>query len=229
MHAYTHLLCLHWFVLQDWMAAFLIWGRGCLGPLGGMLGPPFFIQGGSLGPLLWIHRSNTEIIYIFCLYRFNEVLDPIKSSFWRQSETQSGRLWWPVRPTCGWCSLPVEQCTSHLIYPLTVRVFGAPQIISQPVSSIFPCSPLPFGTSWTPDLSILWCCLPTSSSVCLVFFPLPLCLARPHEWETCPYHFSLHLFTMVSSSSCGPIACWILARTSSLVTWSLYEMCSILW
>ena len=29
-------------------------------------------------------------------------------------------------------------------------------------------------------------------------------------------------------SSCGPIACWILARTSSLVTRSLYEMCSIL-
>ena len=28
--------------------------------------------------------------------------------------------------------------------------------------------------------------------------------------------------------SCGPIACWILARTSSLVTWSLYEMCSVL-
>ena len=33
---------------------------------------------------------------------------------------------------------------------------------------------------------------------------------------------------MVKRSSCGPIACWILARTSSSVTWSLYEMCSIL-
>ena len=30
----------------------------------------------------------------------------------------------------------------------------------------------------TPGLSIPWCCLPTSSSVCLVFFPLSLCLAR---------------------------------------------------
>ena len=39
---------------------------------------------------------------------------------------------------------------------------------------------------------------------------------------------SLHLFTMVRRSSCGQIACWILARTSSLVTWSLFEMCSIL-
>ena len=29
------------------------------------------------------------------------------------------------------------------------------------------------------DLSIPWCCLPTSSSVCLVFFPLSLCLVSP--------------------------------------------------
>ena len=28
--------------------------------------------------------------------------------------------------------------------------------------------------------------------------------------------------------SCGPIACWILAQTFSLVIWSLYEMRSIL-
>ena len=41
---------------------------------------------------------------------------------------------------------------SHLIYPLTARVVVAPQIISQPVSSIFPCSPLPSGTWRTPGL-----------------------------------------------------------------------------
>ena len=29
-----------------------------------------------------------------------------------------------------------------------------------------------------PGLSIPWCCLPTCLSVCLVFFPLSLCLAR---------------------------------------------------
>ena len=33
---------------------------------------------------------------------------------------------------------------------------------------------------------------------------------------------------MIRRSSCGPIACWTLARTSSLVTWSLYEMRNIL-
>ena len=67
----------------------------------------------------------------------------------------------------------------HLfIYPLAARVVGAPQMISQPVFPIFPCSPLPSGTCWTPGLSIPWWYLPTSSSVCLVFFPLSLCLAR---------------------------------------------------
>ena len=65
-----------------------------------------------------------------------------------------------------------------IIYPLTARVVGAPEMISQPVSSIFSCSPLPSGTWRTPGLSILWCCLPNSSSVCLVFVPLSLCLAR---------------------------------------------------
>ena len=33
-----------------------------------------------------------------------------------------------------------------IINPLTTRVVGAPQMILQPVFSIFPCSPLPYGT-----------------------------------------------------------------------------------
>ena len=49
--------------------------------------------------------------------------------------------------------------------PLTSRVVGAPQMILQPVLSIFPCSLLPPGTCGTPGLSISWCCLPTSSFV----------------------------------------------------------------
>ena len=64
-----------------------------------------------------------------------------------------------------------KQSLSHLIYPLTARVVGAPKMISQPVSSIFPRSPLPSGTWRTPRLSIPWCCLPTSSSVALSSFP----------------------------------------------------------
>ena len=41
-----------------------------------------------------------------------------------------------------------------IIYPLTTRVFGAPQMISQPVFSIFPCSPLPSWTWRSPGLSV---------------------------------------------------------------------------
>ena len=119
-----------------------------------------------------------------------------------------------------------------IINPLTLRVDVAPQMILQPVFSIFPCSQLPSGTCRTPGLSIPWCCLPASSSVCLVF-SLSLCLARwfwpdLRNRETWPYHCNLRLFTIVRRSSCGPIACWVLARTSSLVTWSLSEMCGML-
>ena len=112
----------------------------------------------------------------------------------------------------------------------TARVVRAPQMISQSVSSIFTCSPLPSGTCRTPGLSMmlfshLFLCLPCRLPPFTV--PYKMVLARPDEWETCPYHCSLHLFT-IFRSSCGPIACWILAWTSSLVTWSLYEMRSIL-
>ena len=56
--------------------------------------------------------------------------------------------------------------------------------------------------------SHLFLCLP-----CLLppfTVPCKMVLARPDERETWPYHCSLHLFTIVRSSSCGPIACWIL-------------------
>ena len=60
--------------------------------------------------------------------------------------------------------LQISHSSHHLIYPLSARVVGTPQMILQPVSSIFPCSPLPSGTWRTPGLSI-----PD-----VVFPPLPL-------------------------------------------------------
>ena len=36
-----------------------------------------------------------------------------------------------------------------IIYPLTARIAWAPQTISQPVSSFFPSSTLPYGTWWS--------------------------------------------------------------------------------
>ena len=58
--------------------------------------------------------------------------------------------------------------------------------------------------------------------------PCKMVLARADERETVLYHCSLCLFTMIRRSSFGLIACWIFARTSWLLTWSLYEMHSIL-
>ena len=63
--------------------------------------------------------------------------------------------------------------------------------------------------------SHLFLCLP-----CLLppfTVPCKMILARLDEWETCQHCFSLHLFMMVRRSSCGPVACWILAQMSSLV------------
>ena len=83
---------------------------------------------------------------------------------------------------------------SIIIYLLTARVVGTPQMISKLVSSIFPCSPLPSGTWRTPGLSIPWCCLSTFPSVCLVFFPLSYFLVR-WFWpdlmngRQCPYRW----------------------------------------
>ena len=70
-----------------------------------------------------------------------------------------------------------------------------------------------------------------------LFFCLPLFLfpftvpcrivfARPEGLETWPNHLSFRFLTRVRSSSYSPMAVWIFLRTSSLVTWSLYE-CSI--
>ena len=85
------------------------------------------------------------------------------------------------------CALSLDVCNIQslcstafiiiIVYPLTARVIGAPQMTLQPVFSIYPCSPLPSGIWRTPGLSIPWCCLPTSSSVCLVLYPLSLRLA----------------------------------------------------
>ena len=49
-------------------------------------------------------------------------------------------------------------------------------------------------------------------------------LASPDDRVMCPYHFSLRLFTVVKRSSYGPMAFPILAFTSSLVMWSLYDI-----
>ena len=50
------------------------------------------------------------------------------------------------------------------------------------------------------------CLLPSFTVSC------KMVLTRPDKRETCSYHFSLRLFTMVRRSSCGLIACWIFSQ-----------------
>ena len=92
--------------------------------------------------------------------------------------------------------------TIIIIHPLNTRVVGAPQMISQPVSSIFPCSPLPSEdlANSRPVHSLmlsshLFLCLPCLFPPFTV--PCKMVLARPDARETWPYHCSLHLFTNV--------------------------------
>ena len=69
--------------------------------------------------------------------------------------------------------------------------------------------------------SHLFFCLP-------LFFPFTvpcrIVFAKPEDLETWPNHLSFRFLTTVRSSSYSPMAAWIFLRTSSLVTWSLYEM-----
>ena len=99
-------------------------------------------------------------------------------------------------------SLARELKNSHLIYPLTMRVVGAPQMISQPVSSIFARSPRPSGTRQTPDLSIPWC-LPISSfvSMPLVLLVISLVFSALISMPQAVEALSRHSTNFASSSS----------------------------
>ena len=122
--------------------------------------------------------------------------------------------------------ISAETTVIIIIYPLTVRVVGAPQMVSHSVSSPFvPVLHCPLGLG---ELQV--CPFP---DVVFPFLTLSALSSSPFHctmqdglgqtwWAgdiIIPLQF--RLFTMVRRSSCGPIACWILARTTSLVTWSL--------
>ena len=120
-----------------------------------------------------------------------------------------------------------EASTCTFTCRLTAEVIGATLMTSQPVSSTDlwdlantrPIHSLMLSSHLFLSLPYL---LPSFAVPCMVVW------ARSDGREMCPCHFSLCLIMMVRMSLCGPIAGWILAQTTSLVTWSLYEMCSIL-
>ena len=121
---------------------------------------------------------------------------------------------------CGGLLVMETKLSLSVIYPLTMQVVGAPQMILQPVSSIFPCSPLSSEACPFPDV---------------VFLPLPL-----SALSSSPFHCALQdgfgqtwwMGDMTIPMQFASLyngqevfmwsdACWILAQTSSLVTWSL--------
>ena len=128
---------------------------------------------------------------------------------------------------------------SKSLHPLIKSLRSCGEMYSSSSSSSFPYLEGRWGT--TDNFSVSFFHFPLFSTALwdfgelqacpfpdVVFPPLPLSalssfpfhckivLARPDEQETCPYHRSLRLLTMVRRSSCGPIACWIFAGTSSL-------------
>ena len=107
--------------------------------------------------------------------------------------------------------------------------------ISQPVSSIFPCSPLPSGTWQTPGLSICWCCLPTSSSVCCVYLCMFMQTSDEVEdmlsfWPSVGIHDVVLAQTMVTFGpdyvvqvmvTCGPDYgdLWLVSCVGLAISW----------
>ena len=65
---------------------------------------------------------------------------------------------------------------------------------------------------------------------CLLLLLLPftvpcrIVFVKPEDLETRPNHLNFRFLTRARSSSYSPVAAWIFLRTSSLVTWFLYEM-----
>ena len=70
--------------------------------------------------------------------------------------------------------------------------------------------------------SHLFLCLPRLLPPWTV--PCMTVLASPVDLVMWPYHLSFRCLTVVRRSSCGPMACRVLFRTSSLVTCSLFVM-----
>ena len=115
-------------------------------------------------------------------------------------------------------------------YPFTARVVGAPRMTSQLSFLHFAVLHCPMGHGELQACRFPDVVFPPLFLSAFVFFLFSLCLARwfwpdlmngRHDNTTA---VCVSRVTMVRRSSYGPIACWISAWASSLVTRSLYEM-----
>ena len=139
----------------------------------------------------------------------NPPLGNNSSSWNRSSEMSDGAFYYRAKSSSHHLSLNREGCwgirddfaTSFLHFSLFSTALWD-LLNSRPVHSLMLFSHL---------FLCLPCLLPPFTEPC------KMVLARPDEQETRPYHCSLRFFMIIRRSSCGPIACWVLARTSSLV------------
>ena len=100
-----------------------------------------------------MHRTFAKLLFSLTVPEVAHEMDCLYREGWLHTAI------WKVCTT-KWRLLTKRRITNRgafiiiIINPLTARVVGAPQVILQPVFSIFPCSPLPSGTCRTPGLSI---------------------------------------------------------------------------
>ena len=113
-------------------------------------------QYASLSYCLSGTASETEIhsLVSFVFFKAHHT----KTTCSKQRETWESTLCMSTRnpwaPKKHWNISCSTEYIIIIINPLTARAVGVPQIILQPVLSIFPCSPLPSGICRTLSLSI---------------------------------------------------------------------------
>ena len=102
---------------------------------------------------------------------------------------------------------------SSLIYPLTTRVVGAPQMISQLVFiSNFPCSPQPSRTCRTPGLPMMSTGVNTAS----LGVYLHSTKARARRAEGFHDELNGHVFDLEKNGLCQFVLCLLLFSSISL-------------
>ena len=139
-------------------------------------------------------------------------------------------IWAAILNFLSW---PFQLSIYFLFYPITLE---GRRGTTDEFATVFPSCPVFSCPSWA-ALVELAKSIPVHSLILSshLFFCLPLFLfpftvpcrivfAKPEDLETWPNHLSFRFLTRVRSSSYSPMAAWIFLRTSSLVTWSLYEM-----
>ena len=157
--------------------------------------------------------------------RFAEWLWPIKG---RKKFAYLVNIVGSYNHSIRWC-LPMIGRYSILFYPIILegRRGTTDEFVTIPFHLVLFSAVLVELANSIPVHSLI---LSSHLFFCLPLFLLPFTVpcriffARPEDLETWPNHLSFRFLTRVRRSSYSSMAVWIFLRTSSWVTWSLYEM-----